>query len=146
MSGRTVQFWGPPDAERLICRDFDEAVDEILDYMHLDYMHPTPISELPDTIDVVGYAPIEISINELYDPLNEIIDRLYEQYGDPAGEYVPAKTEKMQAARDQFLNVVRAEYQKQCWACEEITRVAVNVREWIEQHRPDWIKEGEVSE
>ena len=134
---RQVKFWGPPEAERLKHGDVHAAVEEIL-----DDMYPTPISEMPETIDVVGYAPMEISVGELYEPLEDVIERIEEEYGDPEGMQLAEITDRMKSAQDHFLRVVRDEYQAQCWACEEITRLTINVREWIEKNRREWLKEA----
>ena len=142
MADRQVKFWGPPEAERLIHDDVDEAVEDIL-----DDMYPTPIADLPETIEVVGYAPMAVSMNivdTIYSddsPLEMVIERLEEEYGDPEGENEVDITERMKAAERHFLQVVRDEYQPQCWACEEITRVTINVREWIEKHRREWLED-----
>ena len=136
MADRQVKFWGPPEAERLIHDDIDEAIADILDDMHL-----TPISELPETIEVVGYAPIQISVNKMRDPLEDIIERLDEDYGDPDGVRETEITNKMRTAQRYFLKVVRDEYQLQCWACEEITRETINVRKWIEKNRREWLED-----
>jgi len=139
MADRQVKFWGPPEAERLIHDDIDEAVGEIL-----DDMYPTPISELPETIEVVGYAPVTVStdfISSVYSPLEMVIDHLEEDFGDPEGLYEINVTENMKNAEKRFLEVIRAEYQRQCRACEEITRVTINVREWIEKHRREWLED-----
>lgn len=134
---REVKFWAAPDTERLVHTDFDEAVEDIL-----DGMEPTPIAELPETIEVAGFARAIVPLNVLYKPLEDIIERLDEDYGDPEGEYFTESTDTMREAQAQFLQIVRDEYQKQCWACDAITRVTVDVQSWIAEHAPRWLEEA----
>jgi len=84
---------------------------------------------------------MQISVDLMPEPLEDIIERLDETYGDPDGIRETEITDRMKSAQDRFLRVVRDEYQAQCWACEEITRVTINVREWIEKHRREWLED-----
>jgi len=131
---REIVIWDEPDREDLRFFSEDEAVEYILD----DIDGP-----LPEKITICGYARMPIS-TELFHPLENILDDLDEEYGDPGGDpFEP--TEKMKEAERTFLEVVQQEYEP--WACEEVCRKEVIVADWVKENMPEWLeaqtKEGE---
>lgn len=127
---RQPVFWGSPDDERLEHSDEDEAIEAILDEM--GYPHP----DWPETITICGFARMEVDLPSL-NPLEDCLDRLDEEYGDPDGE--PAQpTEAMKEAERVFLETIRKEYTT--WACEEVCRKEISVAEWVKENRPDWLQ------
>ena len=120
-------LWGSPDDERLEYIDEDEAIEEILD----DIDGP-----LPEAITICGFARIEINTLRLH-PLEDCLDTLDEDYGDPDGE--PAHpTEAMKEAERVFLETIKKEYTP--WMCEEVCRKEISVADWVKENRPDWLQ------
>jgi hypothetical protein len=118
---RKIELWGKEDAEYLHCVDKNEAIAEALDDM----------GELPETIKICGYARMKIS-TATFSPLEEIIEVLDENFGDPEGAATEL-TEVMEEAEKAFLAVIEKEYKP--WACEIVTTETVNVKEWVKEYR-----------
>lgn len=116
MAEREVRWWGPPEAERLYASDKDEAIESILD----DFDEP------PETVVVCGYAEMKVNF-ESYGPLEDVLESLDEEYGDPDGDRAEA-TEAMIEAEEAFMAVIAKEYKT--WACEEVSRETINIAEW----------------
>ena len=133
MSEREIVFWGWEDDESLSHYDKDEAIEAMLDGMD------EPIAALPETIEVCGFARMEIHPNVLSADaiLEDALERLDEEYADPHGE-IEEPTPAMKTAAEAFVAVIKAEYM--VWNCEVVARETVNVREWIKEHRPDWLE------
>lgn len=124
MKEKQPDYWGLEDADRLYHDDKDEAIEAILEDMEPE----------PETIEICGFVTMEINVKG-YDPLEDILERLDEEYGDPDGD--PTKpTEAMIEAEKAFLAVIEKEYTS--YMCEIVCRETVNVNEWIKEHRPDW--------
>lgn len=118
--------WGFPDAETLCHTEKYDAIEEILDCLD---------DPLPETIVVAGFARMEIEVTAFCHPLEALLERLDEDYGDPDGE--PTKpTATMEEAERVFLEAIKKEYD--VWQCQEVCRETINVAEWIEANRPDW--------
>ena len=117
-------YWGLEDADRLYHDDKDEAIEAILEGMEPE----------TETIEICGFTQMDISVSWL-SPLEDILERLDEEYGDPDGDYTKP-TEAMKEAEKAFLAVIKKEYTS--YMCEVVCRETVNVNEWIKEHRPDW--------
>lgn len=70
------------------------------------------------------------------EPLNDILEGLDEEYGNPEGDYTKP-TDAMKKAQEVFLKVVAEEYSS--WACAEVVEKTINAHEWIKKNRPDWL-------
>jgi len=123
--GKEPVFWGSPDNERLEYSDEDEAIEGILDNMN---------DPLPETITICGFARMEISTLYLH-PLEDCLDTLDEEYGDPEEEPTQS-TETMKKAERVFLDIIKMEYTP--WMCEEVCRKEIDVADWVKENRPDW--------
>lgn len=130
MSERKPTCWTTDrDAERITATTIAEAVGEWADYV-ADAM---PLRELPETIEVYGYAPMElpppIEASRWVDPLGRLLEWLDEEYGDPEG--VPTlPTDAIRDAELAFLRTVLAEYK--AWMCERVCTRTVRVRDYID--------------
>ena len=129
--GREIECWDLEGEERLHYTDKDEAIEYILD----NWDEP----KLPESIEICGY--IRMSLNEHPGGwaqwiLELVLERLDEEYGDPDEYSKP--TEEMTKVAKRFMEIVCDEYT--VWAYEIVTRKTVNVREWCEKHRPDFLE------
>ena len=138
------EMWGIHDNDVIPLQfDFHEAVIYYLDGIG------GKLKDLPETIEVVGYRRKEVTKRDLYymnSPLEQIIEYLDDEWGDPDGEFDQSGWKEMSAAEDQFLQVIIDNYVP--WACEEIpeTKETVNVQEWIKENVPEWIQQEEDEE
>jgi hypothetical protein len=134
MEERKVDYWGAQEEERLIYDDKNEAIEAILEDLGIE-----DIADMPETIEVCGYARMRPNIVESYkgDILERLLESLDEEHADPEGDRTEP-TEAMQEAEAAFLAVIQKEYE--AWGCEEIIRETVNVKEWVKAHRPDWLE------
>ena len=121
MEERKIVYWGGPEEERLQYSDKEDVIEAILE----------DFDELPETIEVCGYARMNINLGGAYGPLERILESLDEEYGDPDGDG-SEPTEAMKEAEKAFMAVIAQEYEP--WACEEIARETVNVTDWIKAH------------
>jgi len=120
MSERKIECWDEPDREDLRFSDRDEAIEAILDAMD---------DPLPEKITICGYARMKVSLSGI---LEDILERLDEEYSDPDGNPTDP-TDAMKKAEADFIAVMEREYEP--WMCEEVCREEVNVSEWIEATR-----------
>lgn len=125
--GKEPVLWGSPDDERLEYADEDVAIEAILDGID---------GPLPETITICGFARMEVDILRL-NPLEDCLETLDEEYGDPEGEYSES-TETMKEAERVFLAAIKKEYTT--WMCEEVCRKEINVADWVKENRPDWLQ------
>ena len=130
---KEAKFWGQEEDERLTHTEMDDAIESILD---------SPISELPETIEVCGFTHIKLTdVDSLAEGvLERFLDRLDEEYSDPDGCYTDP-TGKMIEASKEFVATVLDEYK--VWACELVSRETVNVKDWIKENRPEWLEEND---
>ena len=126
-----IDFWAARDEERLIHKDIDDAIEEILDQCEQPW---------PETITVCGFEREKVSLDDLkgrlIDFALEELDELYsisDEYGDGSGS-----TPKMLEAEKVFIEAIVSEYTP--YDCEVTTEVVVPVTEWIENHRPEWLE------
>lgn len=127
-------FWGDDGCEVLTHSDPDEAIEA-----YIDGFHPDPIATIGE-ITMYEYAPMKVSVSDCLSPLELVLENLDEEYGDPDGDGYEV-TDAMKAAEKAFLEIVAAEYRP--WSCEQTGKsVTVNALEWVQEHRPDWLKES----
>jgi len=125
-------YWGREEEEVLTNTDPDEAIEEIL-----DAYGP---GELEDhEVTVIEYRPRGCVV-DAESILENALERLDEEYGNPDGDYTKP-TPAMTAAAEAFAKVLAAEYS--VWACEPTgEKVTVNALAWVKEHRPDWLREA----
>lgn len=121
-----IEFWSATDDEILSHETVDEAVESFLE----------DCDQFPETIEIRGYARMQPSPDVLR-PLEDLLEYLDEEYGDPDGPPTEA-TAKMKEAERAFINVVLQDYSS--WACEQVTTEIILVNEWIGNKRPEWLE------
>jgi hypothetical protein len=135
------KFWDCDDSrETLVHTDRDDAIRYYLDGLD------GPVREFPEMVEVYGFAPkdkptvdAEISPGG---PLEQFLDDLHEEYGWPEDDpYDPSKA--MIEAERVFVETVLREYVVH--QCEQVACETVNVMDWIRDHEPGWLEEGETS-
>lgn len=128
---RDPEFWDATNAEVLMHTTMDEAIEAALDDMDA--------CDQPDELVVRGMAPMRPSfgVRKATEVCEELLDCLDEEFGDPYSHETQGPTEEMITAANALLNAVLGGYKS--WACEEVCSVTVDVKEWIEKNRPDWL-------
>ncbi len=90
------------------------------------------------TLTVYGYArmtpDVERPANRVVD---DLIEHLDEDYGSP--DDATEVTASMRAASRTFVQAILSEYS--VWGCEEVCQREVDVADWVQRHRPDWLKD-----
>ena len=118
-------FYAQRDQERLTARTKREAIVEILDPLGPDQPYP-------ETVELCTYLPMTVNTRALT-PLDNVLERLDEEYGDPWGETEPPQpTQAMRDAERVFLKHVAAQYTS--FAHEITSCQLVDVIAWINQH------------
>lgn len=123
-----VDLWGPPNAERLLSENRDEALELLLE----------ELEELPDTIKIAGYRRAEITHADVWaaDTLERLLEALDEEYGDP-DEATKASIRMIEASKA-FVRAVIDEYT--VWHCEQVHEETVDVKVWVQERRPGWLE------
>ncbi|MEE9499618.1 MAG: hypothetical protein V3V24_09795 [Nitrospinaceae bacterium] len=126
---REVELWCcDPDAERLSDQTREDAIESYMDGRDM----------WEGTIQVHGFARMVVNISaSLPEMVIETVFEHLEEYTDP--EEGPDTTPEMLKAANAFIAAMLKEFH--VWACEVITTEDVDVLAWIENHRPDWLKE-----
>lgn len=132
MPEQEPDFWDACERERLTYEDIDDAIEE-----YLDQLAP---GKLPETVEVKGYVRREPSISEYEGAMLEnLIERLDEEYGDPDAYHATPASENMKAAELVFIKAVLAEYES--WQCEPVITKEIDALAWVREHRPEWLED-----
>ena len=130
---KEVKFWGQEDDERLTHTSMDVAIESIID--------DSPISDLPETIEVCGYAYRVPNVTKIADYVIEhLLEHLDEEFGDHDGGYTDS-TDSIKEAAEELVTTTLEEFT--VWACDLVTRKTLNVKDWIKENRPEWLKEND---
>lgn len=109
----------------------DEAVEMYLDGLERD--------QWPETVEVSRHEPRVIDVGFLRRALLEhALEAIDDEFGDPDGGYTD-ETPRMKEAEETFIKVIIEEYGEP-WACDEVSRETINVREWVEKNNPHWLE------
>lgn len=129
----SVKYWGEPNAEELHYDDPDEALTSIFDNVDTTYLRSDEI------YTIHGWVPMTFTpkASDADWALEYLLENWDEEYGNP--DVATTVTDGMKKAAQQFVDAIRAEYH--VWCCEPILAVTVPVREWVESHNPEWLKE-----
>ena len=140
----TVAYWDCDDgAEILEHSDLGEAIGAHLDQIGEPDMTPEGTLkglEALGELEVFGYRRMEVTCSGGH-CLEELLDHLDENFGDPNGDGAEA-TAKMKAAEETFLAAVIAEYEP--WACEQFTSEKIDPVAWVRENCPHWLEEPEA--
>lgn len=129
IKAKEPDFWDAEESEELTYETLDEAVEGYLDQANIWLDDPT--------IDIIvsGFCKMEIS-RETLNPLDNLLDQVEEEYGNPNKDYKP--TDALREAEKKFIDIFLQEYD--VYVCEKVCEVSVNVKEWVEENRPDWLE------
>ena len=106
-------FWSVSKYEERLTHDEPEEAAA----MWLDDMTKEEIAELPDEITVYGWR--RTNIKGYLEPsfvLDEVLERLDEEHGDPDGDFISSITPKMIAATRALVQAIEEDYTP--WTCK----------------------------
>ena len=131
---REIIFWGDRDQDILHCTTFYDAVQEILDR----YYHPGQPTQLPETVEVWGFARMDVTPDCVRCPIEDTLEWLYDDYGDPYGYMYEQVTdiEAVKKAARHFQEVVAENFWS--WQCEDLVKLEINVMQFIKDGAPDY--------
>lgn len=122
MTDTHIVFWDcRSDREDLAFTSIEDAVQSWADDLE---------GPLPEEVTVYGWKRMEIPSAEAIAErvLDDVLERLDEEYGDPDGGFVqPAK--ELNAAALRFAEEVRTHYVS--WMCEQATSRIVRVADYV---------------
>jgi hypothetical protein len=126
-----AKYWGSEDEERFTHTDPEDAIEGLL-----DSRHPHPITE--ERLTIVGVSPRSVAgqADQRW-ILEEVLERLDEDFGDWEGESTEP-TDEMKAAAKVFAEAIEKAYTP--FQCDETARFTFNPLEWAREHRPDWLE------
>ena len=116
------------DAETLAFTTPGAAVDDYVEYLHQVELGEDP-PPIPEYVTLYGYAPMAIQLPDPEWILDELLDRIEEEYGDPDGPREP--TDRMRAAASEFIDLVVEEWGEPYW-CEVVETRQVKVRDYVD--------------
>lgn len=131
-----IIFWDCREAEELTHTEIDCAIED-----WLDDLYPTPIDELPVTIEVTGYVRRVVDLHQHLDS-GGVLERLLEELDEEYGSHEREPTEPtmvMRAIEQMFVEAVISEYE--VWSCTPVKTETINVYTWITENAPEWLKE-----
>lgn len=130
---KTIIFWDTDDVEYLTHTEQDDAIESLLDGVG-------DIDKLPETLEIYGYARQLPKVNTwAVNILDRFLENLDEEYGNPDGNYTES-TDSMKEAAEKFVTTVLDDYVS--WVCDIVAHKTINVKEWIQKNRPDWLEEN----
>lgn len=124
-----LYYYSIGDRDQIYAQSIEEAVDEFLDdFYSLEGVNAKP----PKAVDVVRWKKIEIGEIPSERLLEDLIETLDENYGNPeyCSDFKPS--EDAMALLTQFLHMVSKEYP--VWAMEEAgDPIPVDIAQYIEE-------------
>ncbi len=139
-----VAYWDCDEsAEILEHSDLGEAIGAYLDQLGDRGITPEAFLKVLEDLgelEVFGYRRMEVTCSGGH-CLEDLLEHLDENYGDPNGDVAEATT-KMNAAEETFLAAVIAEYKP--WACEQFTSEKVDPVAWVRENCPEWLEPEKV--
>ena len=128
------KFWDCGDPEILTYTEMNEAIEAFL----------SDGGDTPEFLEVYGYDPKELPTDEWIKTmvLDNLLDYFDDEYGNP-GETTQVNQRMLDAAL-LLAATFRREYS--VFQCERVRTETINVREWMEKHRPDYLEDLESDE
>lgn len=127
-----IEMWGGEDDEMLVHENIDDFIESLLD--------GDPDEDFPASITVCGYKRRTMDSNDLRADqiLEDILENLDQEYGDPDGDQTDPTADMEQAAQA-LVEAIKKDYE--VWSCEGVLLVEVkDVRGWVKEQRPDWLE------
>lgn len=126
------EIWYGVDGQEQLDSSIDECIERYLD----------ECEDFDFTFFVYEFRTMKVNPKCL-NVLEQLLETLDEEYGNPEGCDWTQPTESMVAAEKVFVEAVLSEYQ--VWACERSgTKHKIHGLEWVREHCPDWLaKDGE---
>ena len=126
------------DDER-ITEEYHECIESCLDSM--------PAKSMPKFITITAYERAVPSFKDVGFPLEEILEKLDANFGDPEGYGDDQGRDDLKIMKDAetvFLKVIEKHYYS--WKCKPIagSQEEVDCEAWIREHRPNWMDGGLV--
>ena len=118
----------------------DEYLKDDPDEVIQDHLEGTPATTWDRVVIIAGYKRMPIFWAG-YHPLEEIVERLDDEYGHEECEFVAS--EELVATAEKMLELLKEEYVG--WGCEEVIgqRQQYDLVDWVRENEPDWIEEDE---
>lgn len=139
-----IIYWDCRQSERFENEDPDEEIEEWLDDAWMPEFKTMTreqvLDALPKTIELIGYKRMMPAVAEYRNVLDDLLESIDEQYGDP-DEYTHP-TDAMKELERIFIEGVLKLYNS--WPCEEAAKRTVVVADWIAEHSPErrwWLPE-----
>ena len=118
----TSVYYGEEGQEQLRAKTIDEAVYEILDYT---------FPNLPESVEVVKWVQMEVQWQHFH-PLEDMLERLDEDYGDQETGTEP--TDTMIEAEKVFTEAIKKDYH--VYMCEPQGKpIIISTAYWLMQNR-----------
>jgi hypothetical protein len=139
-SNKEPKFWDCSNPDVLVHTNKYDAIEEYLDnLLEIGMSKEEMIRFLDFNLMVAGYAPMDVKFSEQwFSPLEDVLERLDEEFGDPDGERTEP-TKKMKEAEEAFMKVILSEYVP--WACDEICVEEVHALTWVKENTPEWLED-----
>lgn len=133
-----IDFWDCDEgAEHLRHTAMDEAIESHLDGLWDDMTADAFLDVMPDELKVYGFVHEALGDISCLNVLDNALERLDEEHGDPEGRVTTDSNEAMKKAEATFLSVLQDEYE--VWACQHIITETVDPKAWVREHCPHWL-------
>lgn len=116
-----VKFWTCCEDDELL--NFTDPHDAVTDYLE-NALRPDELSELPDEINVYGFAPMPITAHTCgYESwaVERLLEQIDEEYGNQIDLTPTEPTKAMLKAAKVFVARVIREYE--VWTCEQVAAI-----------------------
>jgi hypothetical protein len=118
-----VDYWDyKSDREVFFYTTEDDAIEAFLD-------EASGSSCQPETLTLHGYSRVKITGVNVDSPLEYVIERLDDEYGNPDSDGTDI-TPAMEQAEQIFIDAILEEYVP--WTCEHVVEKQINIKEWLD--------------
>ena len=128
------ECWSADEEYSYAYDTLDKAIAETLDYLY---------PNIPETLTMIGWRRMLAHADPDW-VLEVVLENLDEELADPDGFDGTRPTQAMKEAAEAFCSVIMREYVP--WACEEVCREVVNVKEWARENDTGLFQEIEKME
>ncbi len=119
-----AKYYAVGEVERMTATSIQEAVEEFIEDREPD--------EIPETVEVQGYVPMEISDNVFKSALERLAEDLADEYIDPDWCDSTDLPKSAMPHWEKFTEAIKKDYF--VWWCEQHGKpIKVNVADYVEQ-------------